>query len=370
MRELVREAIRLDQDGEHPLYLFGLRPDEVLQIADISRIARDEQDSVIGYQRREVRLHVEGIVDYLNQGKVLFPNSLILAFADKISFKGKRGTKAADGIATSGQVVIRVPEEGERKPAWIVDGQQRALALRRTSNTDIPVPIAAIAHADVDLQRQQFLLVNNVRALNKNLVTELLPEVDVFLPRHLRGKRLASEIAGLLDRDPSSPFKDLIKMESKEAASKRRSPVALNSIVQMVTGRLADGGCLSRYCDLSENDTDTSTVYRLLVGYWTAVKNTFPQAWGLAPKNSRLMHGAGLASMGRLMDEVVRQTPTDPDGFVDRCEAELRLISGVCAWTSGEWPGLKRHWKFFEIKKADVDLLSNHLVRTYWNRKP
>ena len=69
-----RRALRLDQRGGHPLYLFSLIGEELLQIADISRVSRTEAGKLIGYQRPEVRRHVQDIVEYLNTDDILFPN--------------------------------------------------------------------------------------------------------------------------------------------------------------------------------------------------------------------------------------------------------------------------------------------------------
>lgn len=63
-------------------------------------------------------------------------------------------------------------------------------------------------------------------------------------------------------------------------------------------------GCLFPYRNLASGETDFEGIWRDLIAYWDAVKQTFPEAWGKSPSKSRLMHGAGLRSMGRLMDRV------------------------------------------------------------------
>lgn len=78
---LRRRALRIEQCKGHPLYLLCLTGEEVLDVADISRVSRDEAGKLLGYQRAEVKRHVQGIVEYLNSDKVLFPNSLILGIA-------------------------------------------------------------------------------------------------------------------------------------------------------------------------------------------------------------------------------------------------------------------------------------------------
>src|ERR1051325_6593443 len=96
-----RRALRIEQCKGHPLYLLSLTGEELLAIAEISRISRDEAGKLIGYQRAEVKRHVQEIVDYLNSEKVLFPNSLILALSSRVKFVGSRGPKTKDGLAAA-----------------------------------------------------------------------------------------------------------------------------------------------------------------------------------------------------------------------------------------------------------------------------
>src|SRR4051812_29485766 len=90
---LKRRALKIIQDPDHPLFLFSLTGNELLQIAEISRISRDDEGKLIGYQRPEVQQHIQNIVEYLDNGKVVFPNSIILALSSDVSFKESRGPK-------------------------------------------------------------------------------------------------------------------------------------------------------------------------------------------------------------------------------------------------------------------------------------
>ena len=42
----------------------------------------------------------------------------------------------------------------------------------------------------------------------------------------------------------------------------------------------------------------------LLMNFWSAVKDVFPEAWDKPPRRSRLMHGVGIVSLGFLMDAI------------------------------------------------------------------
>ena len=49
-RIIRRRAFAWSSDPAHPLYLFSLTGDELLAIADISRISRNDAGKLIGYR--------------------------------------------------------------------------------------------------------------------------------------------------------------------------------------------------------------------------------------------------------------------------------------------------------------------------------
>lgn len=126
---LRRRALKIEQDPKHPLIVFSLTGPDLMKIAEISRVSRDDAGKLIGYQRPAVKKHIQDIVNYLNSDGILFPNSIILAMSSRAKFTSSRGPEVDDGCAVAGTIDIPLPSEGEVKPAWIVDGQQRTLAL-------------------------------------------------------------------------------------------------------------------------------------------------------------------------------------------------------------------------------------------------
>ena len=70
----------------------------------------------------------------------------------------------ASSVSGTLEIPVSNGPDGPR-PAWIVDGQQRSLALARTKNTRLPVPVAGFVAASLELQREQFLRVNTVQPL-------------------------------------------------------------------------------------------------------------------------------------------------------------------------------------------------------------
>jgi DGQHR domain-containing protein len=361
-----RRALRIDQNDKHPLYIFCLTGDEILSVADISRLSRDDAGKLIGYQRPQVKRHIQDIVEYLNSDNILFPNSLILALSSRVKFHVSRGPLAADGLVASGVVEIPLSKNGH-KPAWIVDGQQRALAISKSNRRDLPIPVNAFVADEVELQRDQFLRVNNTKHLPRGLITELLPEVSTPLPATLQARKIPSALCELLNSEPHSPFHKLISRASTPQENKRGAVVADTSIIKMLQESLSNpSGCLFPYRNIATGETDFDAIWATLLAYWTAVNKTFPEAWGKPPSRSRLMHGAGIRAMGKLMDRVMGSIDPTSHGVVGHVQHELRSIAPVCHWTEGRWTELGNlNWNEIQNVPRHIRTLSNVLVRTY-----
>lgn len=367
---LRRRALKITQDPEHPLYLFSLTGDELLQIAEISRVSRSDEGKLIGYQRPEVKKHIQNIVEYLENGKVIFPNSIILAVSSDISFKASRGPRVDEGFAVSGTLEIPVPQKGEPKPAWIVDGQQRTIALATIKRRDFPVPINAFVADKVDLQRDQFLRINSTKPLPKGLINELLPEVDTLFPANLNARKVPSALCDILNQDPKSPFFGLIKRASSNGNKSETEVVADTVVVQMLHDSFQSAGSLNPYRNIATGTTDFNGVQAALFIYWNAVKDTFPDAWGLKPEKSRLMHGIGIKAMGKLMDRIMAVVDVADPNAPAFVRGELEKIRPYCRWTSGVWEDLGgMRWNDFQNYSSHIRLLSNYLVRTYINSR-
>jgi DGQHR domain-containing protein len=349
-------------DGS-PIYLFTLTAEEVLRVADISRVSRDQRGSLIGYQRSEVRKHVREIIDYLNGDRPLFPNVIILALSPTVTFKSSRGPKAGDGYAVSGTLEIPLPTNDDSRPAWIVDGQQRALALQQISNRQFPVPVSGFVADTVELQRDQFLRVNNAKPLSRRLVTELLPEVASPISPRLAARQLPSALVDGLNRDPNSPFRGLIRRESTPSDRARDAVITDTSLVNAIVENMRSG-CLTTYRNLA-GQFDTESVWSVLVCYWGAVKEAFPEAWGKPPSQSRLMHGVGIRAMGHLMDRMMGSLNIADRDTPALVKAQLNRLIPHCHWTGGRWDALDMRWDQLQNVPKHIQLLSQYLIRLY-----
>jgi len=366
-QDVVVRALHTVQGDGVDVFAFFIKGADIVRIADISRVERDASDALKGFQRPEIKSHVKGIVDYLNQGTVLFPNAIILAMSPEIKFVPSRGPKpeGLQDVANSGTLTIPVYDGGQRG-AWIVDGQQRSLALSKSSNPDIAVPVIGFVSDDLQLQREQFILVNKAKPLPSRLINELLPETrGILLPRELSNKRLPSELCNLLVRDAQSPFYRLIRRPSDKEGATPDAVITDSGIIKMIQNSLSNPlGALAPYKGNAAEAMDVRSMYTVLVTFWSAVRDVFPEAWGKDPKRSRLMHTAGIEAMGVLMDRIYARLTSSPDDY-KAVRAELERVAPACRWTKGTWDAIGVAWNEIQSTPRDIKRLQDALIRAY-----
>jgi hypothetical protein len=101
------------------------------------------------------------------------------------------------------------------------------------------------------------------------------------------------------------------------------------------------------------------------------VAEVFADAWSRSPRESRLMHGAGIVAMGMLMDSIGhRMKPVVPTR--EMFHEHLLLVRDFCHWTHGSWdfgPLLgQRPWNQIQNTPGDVQLLQQQLCAHYRRR--
>ncbi|WP_348697891.1 DGQHR domain-containing protein DpdB [Duganella fentianensis] len=367
--EIVVRALHATQGEGQDLYAFFIRGEDIIKVADISRISRDDDDTLKGFQRPEIQHHVKGIIEYLNQGNVLFPNSIILAMSPDVRFSASRGTKPSgdEGLGQIGTLTIPIYDEGERV-AWIVDGQQRSLALAQSNNKKLAVPVIAFISDSLEVQREQFIIVNKAKPLPTRLINELLPETrSVLLPRDLNLRKVPYEICNLLNRDLKSPFYKLIKRSSDSKQSNKESVAVIidSAVTKMIRNSMNNPlGALYPYKPNGTDSGDIQTMYNIVVAFWSAVRDVFPDAWGKDPRHSRLMHSAGIEAMGLLMDRIYARISGSGDEY-KAVRKELEKMAPSCRWTAGTWETIGVAWNELQNTNRDIKKLQDALVRAY-----
>jgi DGQHR domain-containing protein len=356
--ELRLPALALQQ-GSRVIYTFGVDGKRLHDFATVSRVSR-EHGTLQGYQRPEVLNHIRAIRRYLESDGAMLPNAIVLAFDGRVRFEPYR-RRAIVNYSTPGDLVIPVDEslEDSQKPALLVDGQQRAAAIRDADVVEFPVAGVGFIASDEEEQRSQFILVNSTKPLPKGLIHELLPDTAAYLPPQYARKRLPAYLMMRLNVDHDSPFCGLIATPTAPEGY-----IKDNSVLKMIENSLYEGA-IYQYRDSVTGGGDVEQMLLHLKYYWTVVAHQWPDAWALPPRKSRLTHGVGIQSLGFIMDALTDgSVAADLPGLdLDR---SLTSISQISAWTGGAWQLAEddtRRWNGLQNTPNDVRLLTNVLIQ-------
>lgn len=369
--ELRLPAIEVRQGSGRLLYSFAVDGKLVPSFATVSRIRRDDDKQINGYQRPEVLSHIAEIRDYIESDAPMIPNAVVIAFDKSVRFEPTTNATAGNGYTRVGTLVI--PNDPgvalENKPGFIVDGQQRIAAIRDAQIESFPVCVTAFITVDVREQTEQFILVNSTKPLPKGLIYELLPETGAKLPTLLHRRRFPAYLLNRLNHEEGSTLKGKIQTPTTPSGV-----IKDNSILKMLENSLNDG-VLYRFRYTSDG-FDADSMIAVLQAFWGAVSDVFGEAWDLPPRRSRLMHGAGIVSMGFLMDAIAERHRKTDIPAKEQFAEDLYPLKGVCRWTDGYWdfgPGTHRKWNEIQNTTGDIRLLANYLLVQYkslvWNRE-
>jgi DGQHR domain-containing protein len=360
--ELRIPAIEVRQSAGRLLYSFAIDGKLVPSFAAISRVHRRDAQ-LEGYQRPEVLAHIGEIRDYLESESPMIPNAVVIAFDKRVHFEASNDPGDMS-YARPGTLVIPIDPESEdaSKPGFVVDGQQRLAAIRDAAIGEFPICVSAfIAHGVRD-QIEQFILVNSTKPLPKGLIYELLPSTETTLPSLLRRRRFPAYLLDRLNRDEDSPLLGLIQTPTTP-----QGIIKDNSILKMLENSLSDG-VLYRFRQAGAEHGDADAMLTVLKEFWSACRDTFPEAWGVPAKRSRLMHGAGIVTMGFLMDAIADRHRSERLPSAKSFRVDLVALKPECRWTDGYWifgPGRERKWNEIQNTSKDIQLLSNHLLVLY-----
>ena len=357
--ELRLPALKISQGQGRTLFAFAVEGKTIPQFADVSRVKRGADGEVLGYQRPEVRSHIAEIRRYLESPSPMIPNAIVVAFDSRVRFE----ELGRDGRG-HGTLIIPVDTPDDIGcSAWVVDGQQRLAAIREAEIATFSVVVIGFIARDDQEQREQFMLVNSSKPLPKGLIYELLPNTEGRLSSALERRRFPATLLDRLNRDNDSPLRGLVRTPTTPDGV-----IQDNSMLRMLENSLSDGLLYRLQQQSSPETRPVNAMLAVLKGFWEATATVFAGAWRLPPKRSRLTHGAGVVSMGFVMDAIAERHRPKHIPATEDFRSDLEGIKEICRWTDGYWdfgPGLQRKWNEIQNTPNDIQLLSNYLLMQY-----
>lgn len=316
---------------------------QVAQIARIERLARSSDGVATGFQRPQVAGHIKEISAYLREEDAILPNAIVLGFVNGATVKRVAG----------GQHELSI-DIGHGAPGLIVDGQQRFTALTESGRGDFQIIVSAFICDSVEELRSQFILINNTKPLPRGLIDELLPTTR-HLPHRYNSRTESAELVGILNHRRGSSLRGLVRRQTCPGG------VIVDTNLQKLLKYSLSDGVLRLY--RNEPELLHTRGVDLISEFFHAVQHVFRDAWeGHTPKTSRLLHGAGIISMGFVMEHIHAVTgATRREQFIE----PLTALRGITAWTEGEWVlgPERRRWNSIQNVSSDWKILSFYLVR-------
>ncbi|BAL73764.1 DGQHR domain-containing protein DpdB [Bradyrhizobium cosmicum] len=344
--KLVFSAVRAAQSPQHVVFSFAATAAEVFAMGRIERAGRGDSGTLRGFQRPQIASHILEIRDYLEREDAVLPNSVVVAFTDRVTV-----TQVKDSIV---EVEIDV---SDGPPGLIVDGQQRLSALAPLTDKSFQVFVSGIICQNEEELRRQFILINNTRPLPKELIYELLPGI-ASLPERMSSRSMASALTQRLNFDRNSTLYRQIRLHTNP-----EGVIASNAIQRVIMASRSHGALRI----LAQSPDGDERCFGLVSDFYGAIQEVFKKDWvGLSPKTSRLVHSVGIISMGRVMEVAFHVCGART--FADFREV-LKNISGQTHWTQGVWSFgnsdnvRKRAWNELQSVHPDIQLLSDHLDR-------
>jgi DGQHR domain-containing protein len=336
-------GIVAQQAPGHDVFVFAAEPKQILEFAQIERLGRSENGEVKGFQRHQISTHIKEIRSYLQRQEAILPNAVIVAFLEGVKIEHQKDGRVSVTIDTR-----------NGPPGLIVDGQQRLTALSGLEKPGFQVFVSALICKNYDELRQQFVLINSTRPLPKTLIYELLPTIE-GLPERYTSRRFAARVVERLNFLGGRALRGEIRQHTNPAG------VISDTAMQKLVMNSAAQGAVREL--IACEDREDRTV-ALIDAFFTAVVRVFGGEWvGMAPRHSRLRHGAGIVAMGFVMDLLyASQGARTSDQFA----VGLELLKPHTAWTSGSWKmGTSEFaWNNIQNTPSDIDLLTRHLVST------
>lgn len=324
--EVYVQVLKVDQ----PIGLFYVGVMNARDLLDVSyadmREIESDLDRYVGIQRKLSPTRVKEIAEFVKSIDATFPTSVVLAVrgdcAELIEENGATRLRIFEGTDGDG---------GEQVPlgatASILDGQHRVEGLKESGIYDnFQVPVSIFVDADIGDQAYIFATVNLAQTkVNRSLVYDLLDYAKARSPQ-----KSAHDIAVALDRYEQSPFFRIIKRLGAATPGRTGETLAqatvVNGILPLISKRpqqdrydLAKGRRVAaddtvyeetplRYLWVSNRDGD---IAQILLQYFLAIKQTWPQAWESREKGQILARTNGFRAFIRLFKNIyLKEKPT------------------------------------------------------------
>jgi DGQHR domain-containing protein len=362
-------------------------------IRSFAQVARLDVLAGRGQQRHEIVSHITDIARGIENGTSVPSSIILVVLASWFKEVAKGEAAEANGSIVLRPVVdYRKEHEPQRndvaqevrgvtldipfrrasfdneKGVLLVDGQQRTAALAMVDPDRIPsVPMSVnLFVADDERAKEIFSVANNTVKIKADHLRALIAEMK----RPPGALRVTEQVPIAVTRalaigDKASPFYMIVSYQGVPRAS--GMVIAQNGLFTVVKHFAED----IHGADLAKNK---KLLARVISKAFSCVKETWPEAWGKRPADSKLMHSAGLTAISRVLTRKLEALFTtygewdNPQIWRD-LRSSLERLSRFVVWTEdsaaagtanarGNW---RRHIRDRQVTPQDISRLASFL---------
>jgi len=263
------------------IYITIMKATELMRYAKIDQWS---EDNPLGYQRPLLERRVAQALNYLYFEDKTFPSSILVNIRGDVEFT------PACGVGEIGEYgILRIP--GSSLPLWIVDGQHRLMAIavaakENPTYINYPIPVSILTLPDRYDEMRIFYIVNSrqkristglaQRHLRQTIYKLGIEEVKRYEAKRKVMAALSVTVVDKLRYDPQSPWYErvILPHEIKRKTHGIISQTSLADSIGLLIGKLP-----SEDFDLNEADKSADRLSQLLINYWIALKEIFPEAF-------------------------------------------------------------------------------------------
>jgi DGQHR domain-containing protein len=258
-------------EGAPKFCIFHAKVSDVLKWAAIQRLNADDP---VAIQREPKRTRILGIKKFFERDLLNTIPTAVVVTLDGVALSDINCENNPQQDGTVKHLSITVPDNADNMnlPGLVIDGQHRLKGIE-AFNPETHVNIVALLDATVDEKAFQFLVINNkgakvapdhIRALNLNYsdaLTTRLQNARLNLNDNVGS-------VGVMDTDPDSPFKGLIKWPNNvvyEGDVAKHTGFVAPSAIETSIGYIKSLGI----ADLD----DSESIDEFFINVWSVIKS-------------------------------------------------------------------------------------------------
>ena len=348
-----RYALRYEGGGTRR-YVLTLTAGELDRLAVAVPLDATDDGDLAGFARPTRRAHVRALAaaadDLLGSVLVELPPDV---------------EERSQGYVRKGEparpVTLTVPATAQ---LVLLDGHHRVQALVLAGRFDTPLPVVAVRAQTAASRRDLHLRANLARPPRAAELVDLVPDATTPLPPALQARQTAAALLGRLARLPESPFHGRIRLASTANSLGAVSRAA----VERALRRSLDvpSGSLFALRNLATDNDDLGAMTVVVVAFWRAVAEAFPDAWATPPAQSQITSPPALAALFRLMDASMSALPPSSPDLPRHAAWAVEAVRPLCRWTGGRWEALGGvAWDALGSDPDHADVLGNAFADAY-----